>query len=76
MGRGPVAMALTNEQEARAYAWAKVFEDGAAATAVLDDMTVFASGLPETQQAGATRLLLYILLRRSQLRRQKGKEKK
>lgn len=68
-------MPLTSEQEARAHAWATVFEDGAAATAVLDDMTIFATGLPETQQAGATRLLLYILLRRSQLRRQKGKEK-
>jgi len=69
-------MPLTSEQEARAHAWAKVFEDGPATTAVLDDMTTFASGLSETQQAGATRLLLYILLRRSQLRRQKGKDGK
>ncbi len=71
-------MALTSNQEARALAWAKVFEDGAATTAVLDDMTVFATGLPETQQAGATRLLLYILQRRSQLRRlarKNGKER-
>ena len=60
---------MTSEQEARAQAWAKVFEDGPATTAVLDDMTVFASALPETQQAGATRLLLYLLLKRSQLRR-------
>ena len=68
-------MALTSDQEARAHAWAKVFEDGPSTTAVLDDMTAFAVGLPETQVAGATRMLLYILLRRSQLRRQKGKEK-
>ena len=69
-------MALTSEQEARAFAWAKVFEDGPATTAVLDDMTIFATGLPESQQAGATRLLLYLLLRRSQLRREKRKEPK
>lgn len=62
-------MALTTEQEARAHAWAKIFEDGPATTAVLDDLTVFVAGLPESQQAGATRLLLQILLRRSQLRR-------
>lgn len=60
---------LTADQEARAQAWAKVFEDGPATTAVLDDMTVFVNGIPETQQAGAARLLLFILLKRSQLRR-------
>lgn len=62
-------MALTSEQEARAHAWASVFGDGAATTVVLDDMTVFATTLPEGQQAGATRMLLYILTKRSQLRR-------
>ena len=66
---------LTAEQDARAQAWARVFEDGAATTAVLDDLTVFVNSLPETQQAGGCKTLLYILVRRSQLRRQKGKEK-
>ena len=68
-------MALSPEQDARAQAWAKVFEDGPATTAVLDDLTVFANGLPETQVAGAMKLLLYILIRRSQIRRAKSKEK-
>lgn len=61
--------ALTDEQTARAGAWAKVFEDGPATTVVLDDMTVFVDTLPETQQAGGAKLLLYILRQRSRLRR-------
>ena len=63
--------ALTPTQEAHAQAWQTVFSDGAATTAVLDDMTVFANGLPESQQAGAAKLLLWILLKRSALRRAK-----
>ena len=62
-------MALSPDQEARAHAWAKVFEDGPATTAVLDDLTEFARALPETQIAGAMNLLMHILLRRSALRR-------
>ena len=68
-------MSLTPEQEARAQAWAQVFQDAPATHMVLDDLTQFAYGLPETQVAGATKMLLYILVKRSQLRRQ-GKDKK
>ena len=70
-------MALTTEQESRAHAWAKVFEDGPATTAVLDDMQEHAAQLSEPlERAGAMTLILFILRRRSQLRRQKGKESK
>ena len=40
-------MPLTLEQESRAQAWAKVFEDGPATTAVLDDMQEHAAQLSE-----------------------------
>jgi len=40
---------------------------------VLDDMTVFVNTLPETQQAGGAKLLLWILLKRSTLRREKAR---
>ncbi len=66
-------MPRTADQEARAQAWARVFEDGPAATAVLDDLTEFAKSLPETQTAGAASLLLHILSRRSQIRREKAR---
>ena len=69
-------MSLTDEQAARAQAWTAVFADGPATTAVLDDMTVFVNALPESQQAGAAKLLLYILLRRSLLRREKTRSRK
>ena len=67
-------MALTDEQAAHANAWAAVFADGAAVTMVLDDMTVFVDSLPETQQAGGAKLLLYILRQRSRLRREARRE--
>lgn len=63
------------EQEARFQAWARVFEDGPATMAVLDDMTAFVYALPTDQIAGGARLLSYIFFRRTQWRRQKGKEK-
>jgi len=68
---------MTPEQQQRAQAWSQVFPDGPATLAVFDDLTVFANALPESQQAGAARMLLYVLLRRGALkraeRRQKGK---
>lgn len=65
--------ALTADQEARASAWAKVFEDGAATTAVLDDMQQYARSFADPlERAGATGLILYILLKRSQLRRRRN----
>ena len=61
---------LTPAQEARAQAWAAVFADGPAATAVLDDMVGFARTLPEPLlRAGATELVLYVLSQRTALRR-------
>ena len=58
-------------------AWAKVFEDGPAATAVLDDMQQYARQFPDPlERAGATGMILYILLQRSRLRREKRKEPK
>ena len=69
-------MPLTSEQQARAQAWVKVFEDGPAVTAVLDEMQEHAAQLSEPlERAGAMTLILFILRRRSQLRRQKGKNK-
>lgn len=66
---------MTPEQQQSAEAWAHVFGDHAATTRVIDDMTLFANGLSESQQPGATRLLLYILTKRSQLRRSKQEPK-
>ena len=65
---------LTPDQVARAQAWASVFQDGAATTAVLDDMQQYARQFADPlERAGATGMILYILLQRSKLRRQKGK---
>ena len=70
-------MALTAEQEARAHAWAQVFQDGMATNVVLDDMQQYARQFPDAlERAGATGMILYILLQRSRLRREKRKEPK
>lgn len=66
---------LTDDQRVRAGAWEQLFSDAASATLVLDDMTNFANGLPESQQSGACKLLLYILAKRGQLRREKTRAK-
>ena len=66
-------MALTDEQQRRAQAWAKVFEDGPAITAVLDDMQRYARALAAPlDRAGATHMILYILTQRTLSRREKG----
>ena len=64
---------LTDDQQVRASAWEQVFTDSASAQIVLDDMTAFTNTLPETQTAGACKLLLYILAKRGQLRRATAK---
>lgn len=61
------------DQDAKAQAWAAVFQDGPAVTSVIEDMTSFVYSLPTDQIAGGARLLTYILWRRGQLRRQKEK---
>src|SRR3990167_1590320 len=72
--RRGLAMPLTIEQESRAQAWAKVFEDGPATTAVLDDMQEHAAQLSEPlERAGAMTLILLIRRGRSQRGRKKGK---
>jgi flagellar biosynthesis regulator FlaF len=40
--------------------------------AVLDDVTQFVNALPIEHQAGAMRLLTYVLLKRSAIRREKA----
>lgn len=66
---------LTPAQTGRATAWATVFADGQATTVVLDDMVSYARQLPDPlERAGATGLILYLLMRRSELRRQKRPE--
>lgn len=60
---------MTPDQTESAAAWATVFGDSHATTRVLDDMTTFCNGLSESQQPGATRLLLYLLTKRTQQRR-------
>ncbi len=40
---------------------------------VIDDLTVATWNVPSDQQAGAARLLSYILLKRSAIRREKAK---
>ena len=62
-------MGLTPEQDARAHAWARVFEDGPATTAVLDDLVGFVASLQREDKAGAMMLVHHIYMRRSQLRR-------
>lgn len=42
------------------------------ATVVLDDLTVFINTLPLEHQAGALRVLAYVLLKRSAIRREKA----
>ena len=57
-----------------AEAYQHVFAPSRQTEIVFDDLTVFANSVPESQQAGAIRVLGYILLKRSQLRRAKTKE--
>ena len=66
---------MNDEQRIRATAWAQLFSDAQATALVLDDMTTFANLLPESQQAGACKLLLYILAKRGQLRRERTRAK-
>ena len=59
-----------------ADAYSQVFASGAATQMVLDDLTVYANGLSEPLvRAGATLLLLYVLTKRSAIRREKMREK-
>ena len=66
---------MTDEQTIRAQAWASVFADSASSQVVTDDMTQFAYALPQDQIAGAAKLLLYILTKRGQLRRERARTK-
>ena len=66
---------MNDEQRVRAIAWAQLFADAQSTTLVLDDMTAFANSLSESQQAGACKLLLYILAKRGQLRRERTRAK-
>lgn len=67
---------MTPDQQARAEAWATVFDDSSATAAVFDDITVFVNALPETQMAGAMRLFAWMLLKRSAVRRERRQVEK
>ena len=62
-------MPVTPDQEARAHAWATVFQDGPATTSVLDDLVTFVASLGREDRAGGMMLVHHIYMRRSQLRR-------
>ena len=47
--------------------------EGQQGTAILDDLTQAVNGMNEAHQAGATKLLLYVLLKRSAARRDKAR---
>ena len=47
--------------------------EGQQGTAILDDLTQAVNGMADAHQAGATKLLLYILLKRSATRREKAR---
>ena len=65
---------LNAMQRLTAEAYAHVFAPSRTTDLVLDDLTVFANTLPESQQAGGIRVVGYIMLKRSALRRAKVKE--
>lgn len=68
---------LTPAQRAIADAYAQVFAPTPQTQAVLDDLTVAANSMGDPMtRAGATNLLLHILLKRSTLRREKARERK
>lgn len=63
---------LTPHQRQTATAYAEVFGANEATRLVLDDLTTFAASFTDPLvSAGATRVLLYILTKRSALRREK-----
>jgi hypothetical protein len=63
--------AMTDPQRTIAQAYERMF-DSADSVAVLDDVTVFINALPLEHQAGAMRVLTYVLLKRSAVRREKA----
>ncbi len=70
-------MSLTPDQKRVAEAYAHCFATAPATQIVLDDLTVTARNMGDPlERAGATSLLLHILLRRSQIRRDQAREKK
>ena len=62
---------MTDQQRAVAQAYERAF-NSADSVAILDDVTVFVNTLPIDHQAGALRLLAYVLLKRSAVRREKA----
>lgn len=63
---------LNPAQRQTADAYAQVFAPSAATQVVLDDLTVTANTMGDPMvRAGATNLILHILLKRSALRREK-----
>ena len=67
---------MNDAQKQVAEAYSLVFSPSAHTQVVMDDLTVFVNGLGETQQPGGYRVLAYILLKRSALRREKARSGK
>jgi len=65
-------MSMTPDQKATADAYTQVFGATPHAQRVLDDLTTTANSMSDPlARAGATNLLLHILLKRSAIRREK-----
>lgn len=62
---------MNDTQRRTAQAYERMFSTPDALV-VLDDLTVFTNTLPMEHQSGAFRLLAYVLLKRSALRREKA----
>jgi hypothetical protein len=62
-------MSLTDGQRLQADLYARVFPMTADTTAVLDDLVAFVNGMDLSHQAGAMRVITYVMLKRSALRR-------
>lgn len=66
---------MTPEQTVLAQAWADVFADGVATTMVLDEAWAYANTLPREDRAGAAALLVWVMNKRTQLRRHATRER-
>ena len=62
--------------DAISQTYERVFPSTNDTTVVMDDLTRFINAMPLEHQAGAMRLLTYVLLKRSAARREKAAGKK
>ena len=64
---------MTDEQRMSAQAWAKVFDDGPATTQILDEAVQFIRLMDPQERVGASALLVWVMSKRTQLRRSRTK---